>query len=470
MRPVLKTALKISLFLPLGLLGLSIALYLVLLLINRHDQPPSAAYTDLVRVSEERPVSPDNENGYIYAAGLHASRDEDPEQSGKSFIEKQKALAKKKEFNANYEKSKFGTAFKQLPEKLSVTLNACFVPGDECLQRMFSGRDTFKPALTKNAWMLERYSRLINHPQWRETSAFTLWNDFPHYEDIMNSQKLFLVSAWISAYEGNGKAANYAIARDHNFWRMVLSSTNSLLARMVATTALNRNYLFGALFLQTQPTAKGFEIPADWRKPYSAEEISMRRVMSGEIIFSREMVREIWGMKRLPWEEKNPRIDDIIAELKNRLGRPLALPQDSLNIQTDYYEKMMKTFNVPLGQYEKALKEAQISQASQKSLLSRIHAYNPVGRWLIAQNEVGMYENYFLRSADLEGTRRLAVLMSELHAKKVSREDLGAVVAASEMKNPYTDQPFIVEPGNDYVVFNGLEEDKQKARHAFFYR
>ena len=66
----------------LGLFGLAILLYLVLLAVNWRDQPPSAAYHRLEQAVTARPKLPGRENAVVYTLGFSAPAGEDPARGG----------------------------------------------------------------------------------------------------------------------------------------------------------------------------------------------------------------------------------------------------------------------------------------------------------------------------------------------------------------------------------------------------
>lgn len=470
MRPGLKTTLKFVAVTPLVLLALAIAVYLVLLFINRHDQAPSAAYLDLVKASEERPLPPDNENGFVFTSGFSAEKEEDPRQQGLAFSERQRKQAISREFSTSGE-SALAKSIDAMPQPLPDTLKACSTPEGECLQRLRGNRKAIKLILNENTWIIERYATLIHHPKWRETHITTLWTDFPPYMDVMNAQKLFLMHSWLMAAEGDALAAKEEIAQDHRFWRMVLSSTDGLVTRMIAVRALSRNYQLGNLAIQSLPAEKALDsIPVEWSAPYSRQEISMQAVSGGELLFTRSLISAPLNTGLLFEFQEKCKTSKWLSDTSAWLMQPLIQVQDSLNLQAESLTKTITIFDRPLDEYDQALKELPKPGQDKPSLTAQLHAYNPIGNWLATQDAAGIYADYYLRSTNLEGARRLALLMARLHAEKTGLPEIEAALKASDLKSPYTNQPFDWDIKSGYASFKGLTTEKNSTQYAFLYR
>jgi hypothetical protein len=72
------------------------------------------------------------------------------------------------------------------------------------------------------------------------------------------------------------------------------------------------------------------------------------------------------------------------------------------------------------------------------------------------------------RVADVEGARRAAVLATTLRSSGVSAEDVPAQLAASEIRDPYTNGPFAWDLKEKAIVFTGLVPG-ERGRHDLKY-
>ncbi len=74
---------------------------------------------------------------------------------------------------------------------------------------------------------------------------------------------------------------------------------------------------------------------------------------------------------------------------------------------------------------------------------------------------------YAMRIADIEGVRRLALLVAELHAEGVSVADAPGALAEAQLRNPYTEAAFAWAPPGR-VMFTG-EAPAAQRHHSLEY-
>ena len=82
--------------------------------------------------------------------------------------------------------------------------------------------------------------------------------------------------------------------------------------------------------------------------------------------------------------------------------------------------------------------------------------------------EGSTYVGYVLRTASVEGVRRAALLAFQLHANGVAPEAVGSLVAQSDLRDPYTEEPFAWNAERHSVTFTGPENHRAR-RSEFFY-
>src|SRR4051794_39149286 len=70
-----------------GALALVVSLYVVVLLINIRDQPPSEFALRLEDIYRNRSAVADADNGYIYVMGFPVAADADPQEAGLRRVE-----------------------------------------------------------------------------------------------------------------------------------------------------------------------------------------------------------------------------------------------------------------------------------------------------------------------------------------------------------------------------------------------
>ena len=94
-------------------------------------------------------------------------------------------------------------------------------------------------------------------------------------------------------------------------------------------------------------------------------------------------------------------------------------------------------------------------------------AYNIVGQVL---EGIGAYDfgQYARRVSDVEGVRRAALAAVTLHAANVDPTNVAAALAASPLRDPYTDRPFEWKENDGAIVFRGLGLS-ERAEHRIRY-
>jgi hypothetical protein len=93
--------------------------------------------------------------------------------------------------------------------------------------------------------------------------------------------------------------------------------------------------------------------------------------------------------------------------------------------------------------------------------------YNLTGSIIMASAPAD-YGSYARRVADLEGIRRAALAVVTLRAEQPPTSDVTPALAASQLRNPYDDQPLRWDQSDQAVVFVGLEPG-ERGEHRFYY-
>jgi len=73
-----------------------------------------------------------------------------------------------------------------------------------------------------------------------------------------------------------------------------------------------------------------------------------------------------------------------------------------------------------------------------------------------------------VRSASVEGVRRAALLAFQLHANGIAPEAVGSLVAQSDLRDPFTEQPFEWNAERHSVTFTAPDSNRAR-RSEFFY-
>jgi len=449
-----------------GVLLCAVAAYVVLLLVNREDRPPSADIAAIESILQSGTPVVSQSNSYLYLLGFAAPPESDPMTLG---IERHEWMERvRPEFEGegdplvddyNYRSAR-GEAVTELAE-------ACPDSANECLRLLESSQATVVQWLADEGWLLDRYRSLIAMTDYREARPFELLAPMSSYDVVFEGQRLLLAEAWLSAATNDPAAVNDALQSDLTYWRMLLENSDVLITKMIATAAIVRHFEFGNLVLRRLPQKSAAEgIPASWRAEISDEERSMKRSFAGEWAFFDEITkrtladsedefgkwmgrtdsgawdRAMWGLMKPLWQAQD--LSNRHARLLLDLGEVFDVP----------YEEMPGTVGVADGLHESTYRP-----------FNRL--YNPVGDLVMGLNTWSLWD-YAVRVSDLEGVRRAALLVAELRAIGVSRDDVAGYVLVSEIVDPYANEPLSWNADSSSVVFQGLEPH-ERSRREFIY-
>jgi hypothetical protein len=394
-----------------GLLAAVVLVYLALLFVNRHDQPPSKDALRFAQLYRDRPSVANADNGYPYAMDFFTS--EKPERT---------------------------PAVQRLADACRVVDHACIVAldgADPVVEEWFA----------KERGLFDRYQTLLAHSGWYRTKPFVLTDRLPAYGLILQGQRLLLLRAWALAGGGDVARARGLLAQDARFWRMVLESSDLLIDKMIAVAALNRHFGLGNLVLRRLPADRAMEaMPREWTQGISAAERSMTRTLAGE------------------WEYFNGSLRKTKAG-EPLIYRPLFQPQDTSNRLAAMLAQAAHGLDAPYDQYPQVLQRMQTESDHAAVPLS---LYNPIATMMTNAPDAYNYGRYGAQVADVEGARRAAVLATTLRSRGVAAADVPAQLSASEIRVPYTNGPFAWDLRENAIVFTGLEAG-ERGRHDFKY-
>lgn len=413
-----------------GLVGLVVVLYAVALAINWRDRPPSDAAKQLAQISHDRPAVADENNGYAYLQKWQLSPDR-----------RSKLSAPVQEF-----------------------LETCAPGRPECAAAFDRADGLLAQWVAADRELLDHYMELSARSGWHEGKSFTE-DSLPAYSGAADGQKMLLLRARELAKQGDAESVHTLLERDLQFWRTVLRSSDILISRMIATSALNRHFEWGNLVLRSLPASKqATAIPAGWRLAISADELSMERCMAGEWLFASSMLR------RAPLDSFGVDEDYPIAHMVTRFITPLYQEQDTINRYAEHYLGVAHAFAVPLNDYPRVAADLrERARQTAGELFPFGPVYNLPGGWTFAFTLIGGdVTTYVTRASDIEGVRRAALTAATLRSSGVEARNVSAALANAEQHDPYTDQPFGWDDKSGAIVFRGLQSG-DRGEHRLYY-
>jgi hypothetical protein len=421
-----------------GALALAVLLYYVLVVVNWRDREPSELSVRMTQQYQQRSPVPDADNGYVYLGAFAAAPEADRGADDPVIARYRKVC----------------------PSQVSAECADAFVHGDEVYERWIS----------IDGELLQRYSELIARPGWLETGPIELAAPIPPYRRAVDGQRLALLHARRLVRERNYAAAHRLLESDLRFWRRVLESSDTLIAKMIATAALNRHFELGNLLLRDlDPPAAVRVMPAGWRIPITDSERSMRRCLVGEWLFASSMAKSLDARYR-------PEVAKVHAEQDGHSGRlllatvarPFYQSQDSINRYAEQYSHIGELLDVPLGRYQQARANAAGFEArTREDAWPPRSLYNVLGSWLRSQTSTD-FSSYAVRVADIEGVRRAALAAMTLRAAQVDPADVDRALETSEFRNPYHGRPFTWSAQDSAICFVGLTPG-ERGVHLLYY-
>lgn len=443
-----------------GVVGFAAAIYLAAFVANvRGDRPPSDDALRLSAQYETRPALADDDNAFVYLLGFDAPLSDDPREVGKRRLAWLQT-ASDTPFDRADDPRTARLEYAGRDPAVARFLAACGNDTRECAEAFAESGAAFEAWNATHPWLLERYLALIAHAGWRE-AVLDAARPMPNYAPAIHGQRLLLLRTKVLADSGDAAAASELLSSDARFWRTVLASSDSLITKMIATTALQRHFAWGSVVIGGFPAggiAAG--IPREWQEPMTGAELSLRRTLTGEWVYFSNY---------LPTLNAEPANDEAFAARSaDLLMRPFFQPQATLNRHAAYLAALADTLDAPLRGYARVADDAALrARRSADEALPPRWLYNWVGSVMMAAGPAD-YAPYARRVADLEGARRAALATVTLRGAATPPAEVAAALAASPLRNPYDDQPLRWDAEDRAIVFVGLEPG-ERGEHRFFY-
>jgi hypothetical protein len=449
----------------LGVIAVAVLLYLIALAVNWKDRPPSAAAMRLEKLIAERPQVPASDNVVVYMLGFTAPAEADPNEVGA------RRLAWTETYNRETKPDS-----DPLPQPISfVSMGSRSVAQlrDVCSEDdrkpcadAFADRANDWQPTEIDALALRRYETLLARRGWRDVVPFDISAPIPPYADVLHGQRLHLLRLMQLAEQGRVEEVRAGLSADFDFWRAAQPRTEILIGKMIAVAALRNHFFFTNLIVRRLPAGQVMNaIPADWERGFTDDERSMLLVMAGEIAWARGTFTQLKDGTMPLDDPENLFEPRFSGRWFSALARPLFQVQDSVNLNADRYVEMCQQFEAPLSEYPRVAKLLNDKRRDAKRSLS---LYNLAAELFLGEDDGTQYLDYPMRVASLEGMRRAALLVAQLHARGVAADALPAELDQAALRDPYTNSAFEWDPKRGSVIFNGPENHKWR-RQEYFY-
>lgn len=460
-----RALLKVVLWIVAASVAALALLYLLVLFVNRHDAQPTPAALRFEQASAKLPPVAEADNGFVYFMGLSADRERDPAVVGKERISWSQAwLAKPSSAPVLRFPGKLHSIGAARSADMAQLFDTCRSADLACARALDGKQEHIAAWLEREQWFAQRYSKLRAYPHWRETLQYDPRLPAAGYAELLEGQKMLLLDAWLRAGHGDAAGVHQLLSEDMQFWRRNLAHNDTLVAKMVSVAALRNHFTWSQIVLRRLPAARQEQaIPAEWGLPVTDAERAILRPLIGEW---RVFTATLAPVKQGLMTDQAPDDGWLKAALARHLARHFLQVQASSN---RYAGRATKTANLLSTGYGQLAGAAQIARSMQEddSLGLLAHGvYNMLGNILVGASSVDL-SKYALRSADLEGMRRAALLTAQLRGRGMAADALTAQLGAAP-GSPYDGKPFAWDGAAGAVVFTGLADGKF-ARTAMLY-
>jgi hypothetical protein len=456
---------KIGACVAIGLVGLVALLVGLVFFVNRKDQLPNAAAQRLDRLLAARPAVAPGDNSFVYALGFNVPEPMSPVEVG----------ARRMDWLVS-----FGTTgIPQEPDPASSAASfvdsasadalrlkeACSEDDRQaCAREFLATAPQWRPNESE-VLALRRYGELLSRRAWWELVPLDVSAPLPPYGDVIHAQRLYSMKLWQLAHAGKLDEVRLALEAEFEHWRAAHLAAQSLIPKMIAIAALRHHFFFTTLTLhELPPESFARVIPAGWEREFSAEELSMLRVMAGEYAFVRHLCA-LTKNGRYPTDDSLDEEHTAFARwIKSRMLGLLQV-QAMANIYAERYLKFVDAFAVPIGDYRQA------EQSMRAYLDAEEHhwsLYNPWSAFFFSGDDGSSYFGYPFRVASLEGMRSSALLTLQLRAAHIDPAQMPAALAASPLRDPMNGKAFEWNAETRSILFAAPQEHSWR-RIEYFY-
>lgn len=353
MRAGMKKLLKVTGWVLGALVSVVVVLYLVLVVVNWNDRPPSQAALRFAALYRDRPTVADSDNAYVFAQGFGVAPGEDPQAAGLRRIEwmNRGEYDLREPGHGDPVKTYDLQAARAAP--IAALADTCGVATSACIAALADSDAVVAEWLSSEQWLFDRYRMLLARSAWVETARLDARMILPDYSGISAGQKLLLLRAWTLAGQKDAAAVRELLSEDLRFWRQMSASAGFIVTRIFGTSAVTRHFSFGNEVLRRLPAELvASAMPKEWSVGVTDAERSMLGVFVGEWVFWESLVSQVRKCSSQPCLGME---EDHFSRLTSRLHAPMFQPQDFSNRVAERYERVVAALDSPLAEYPAAL-------------------------------------------------------------------------------------------------------------------
>lgn len=406
---------------------------------------------EITRRIADLPPPPLQGNAALYLYGLPAADDMSPATVGEAVIrllqqkraEGKTANLNDEEHHAIYGGSNLDKDWRErYDERCNVRLDKhCFAKQ----LALVKDNPVKDPRLLKQ---LDRYRELIRQPHFIEAHrGMDFHSPLPDFHQIWLLGRITTAQAYLTGTRTEFIAVTQA---DMAFWRLVLRESQTLVGKMVATAALQKNLLNISFTLKEIPSLSDEETQAltSLLKPLTQDEVMIDKALTGDLSIMVESQRDL-----LKHFSPDPSFRKLILSL---------MEQTTASANLHFKQTYLPAYKLS------QMNAPEFYLNAQKPLtplrFSRLNPYNLGGKIQLAK--IWPVADYIGRAHDLNGIYTLVRLqlstvtsLKNLEAPKeqVFQQTLKKLLDDPEFRNPYTQRHFDIDDAHGEISFNCYE-------------
>jgi hypothetical protein len=420
---------------------LALLAYAWLLWLNRKDEPPSAAYLQLVE--RAKPKVPDAENGFFILAGMDAPPGADVHSHGvsvwKKAIEPITPAPPTADSNNNVESDR--TKYWRTLPQWTMAENQCPYSLQACTETE-EKRSATQAKLTAYAPRFERIDAFMAMPRCEEQTHFQAFSlSFSAHQEFV----AMITAAWEARQsQSDPKVWTNALERTFSLHEKLDDCGRTLVSTMLGVARASTLSKFLSDWVDVIPSDDVIlneRFGARLLRFERSLQPSLVRSIEGEFASGETVMDSIKGTMsvfHLPTTEP-----DWIEQISNSISAPLWQPQATRNRfardaldRADLYRAEAPNLESVISSHQARVVDATQTQF----ILSLFTQPNPIGR-VISDIALPAYSDYALRTHDaIARVRLVRVKLAAL--ANTNKPENPALALGEGGYNPYTNAPF----------------------------
>lgn len=446
-------------------LGAIVSLYLVLLIINLHDEDllPEAR-----KIMETRgfTVKPE-ENAFFAIAGFEAPQGQDPHAFGRKRVAFWESEERKPYRERRFDERPLYGGDPRSPKVPIEKLNKlCDWDKAVCLEPMAQSRDIIAGYLAENVEWIERYQSLLRLPRFEEHQLASAQSPIPSYHSPLHISRLRKAHCAVLVQDGKVGECLNLLDQDIGFARRMLSGARTLIGKMVAANALRRDYSVLSEIVTARPDAARQAAPLLEKllTPLTPDEMDMTKPFQGELNWWSNEISDLRSEATLMQIYTGSMLEpETWEKALNSLVKPFVQVNASINHQYRWFTLMSELSKLPASQSQA---KAAAYDSKRKDLEPDMSfpaiLYNPIGKILQAI-AIPAFDDFSLRLHDLDGQQRLLRLQWRIVKEQVPLDKVAEFVqaAGAQFHDPYTGQPMTWDAQGRTLSFRGMSKYRE---------